>query len=1016
MPAASALVSFPSVARALRPWGSRVRPLLAAGVLVGAAVGTLLGARRAQAGEVCHITGVHVHRRPEGHELRLHTDCAPAFHTLRLSDPARLVVDVDQGEVGAMAGILTLGDGVISQLVLSQAGGSERPVGRLEIGLATARTPEVTREGQDVVVRTPVASESLAAVQGAGDPLSVGSRAFVPSAAWPLAPVVDAAAAEAQARPRANVEPSAHVVEASVHSFAPEPAAPTPTSTEQSATKAPMPARVTSFDAPPPAAAAEEASHAGSVAAGAHDAVPAPGASTPAPPRIPRHPTLRAMRAQGGGALLAFRGAPMFTSVRLEDPPRLVVDVPHARTPRRRLRLHGQLAWLKGVRLGSLPGEGGLRVVFDLTQAPTLEVRAAPRGLWVGPAAADAGGAPASSLSPAPAASLGAPAPARSAAADAPSKVAAGPARLTQLRANKQAVDGRTKTSIFIGGAATLAAEVDAQNARAWILTLHGATLPARLEGPLAEAGGPGAVSLVSAYQAQREPAEVQLVVSLRGRAVQRLERVAGGLMWHIDEEAGTVATARAPSHASGAYFRTGAFRADAPGTGSTASAVVAATSLRNHRISLDVKDADVVNVLRLISEETGENIIASDEVKGKITLKLRNVPAEQALDTVLRIKGLDRVRQNNILRIASAETIQKERDLEVARKKALIEVEEVGIKMVTVNYATASEVIEQLKPMLSARGSLQVDQRTNTVIVQDVMSNVERLIELARRLDKQTPLVNIQARIVEATSNFARDLGVQWGGASQHSARTGNPTGVYFPADVSASGAADLPSANQTAGVVNPARYAVNFPALLSGQGAGLGFVLGSAGGTQLLDLRLSAMESNGNGRIISSPEVSTLDNKTARVSQGIQIPVSTVSAAGTMTRFVPAVLQLEVTPHVTNDGTVLMKIHVEKSAPDFAQKGGQGDPTINTRQADTEVLVRDGDTSVIGGILTRETSESRSEVPFFARIPILGSLFRRHTSAENRAELLVFITPRIINREASTVQAGSVFDRQNN
>ncbi|HET6344257.1 MAG TPA: type IV pilus secretin PilQ, partial [Myxococcota bacterium] len=421
-------------------------------------------------------------------------------------------------------------------------------------------------------------------------------------------------------------------------------------------------------------------------------------------------------------------------------------------------------------------------------------------------------------------------------------------------------------------------------------------------------------------------------------------------------------------------------------------------------------KDADIINVLRLISEETGENIIASDDVRGKVTLKLRNVPAEQALDTMLKTKGFDRVRQNNILRIAPAEAIQKERDLELARKRSQTEVEETLIKMVTVNYATAAEILDQIKPMLTQRGSVQVDARTNTIILQDIASNIDRLVELAKRLDKQTPLVNIQARIVEASTSHLRDLGVQWGGQSQMTSRTGNATGLMFPGDVITSGAADDPARPQFAGLATPTRYAVNLPATLAGAGGGLGFILGSAGGSQLLNLRLTAMETNGTGKIISSPEVSTLDNKTAKVSQGVEIPISVVSAAGTNTRFIPAVLELEVTPHVTNDGTVLLKIHVQKSEPDFTNKGAAGDPTIQKKMADTEVLVRDGDTSVIGGIYTRNATESYSEIPFLSRIPLLGNLFRQHRSQDIRAELLVFITPRIINRDESVVLPGNV------
>jgi type IV pilus assembly protein PilQ len=477
------------------------------------------------------------------------------------------------------------------------------------------------------------------------------------------------------------------------------------------------------------------------------------------------------------------------------------------------------------------------------------------------------------------------------------------------------------------------------------------------------------------------------------------------GLKVSLQPAADAVQVAQERVLVSAAVPQTAAFVA----TARQLSQSMAAAGDIHKRISLDVRDADIINVLRLISEETGENIIASDDVRGKITLKLRNVPADQALDTLLRTKGFDRVRQNNILRVAPAEAIQKERDLELMRHRSQLEVEETLIKMVTINYATASEIVDQIKPMLTGRGSVQVDARTNTLILQDLAQNVDRLVELTRRLDKQTPLVMIQARIVEANTSHMQDLGIQWGLSSQESTRTHNPTGLMFPGDVAIHGAADDPR-NQQAGIATPAHYAVNLPAALNSQGGGLGFILGSANGSQILNLRLSAMETSGTGKIISSPEVATLDNKTARVSQGVEIPVSVVSAAGTNTRFIPAVLELEVTPHVTNDGTVLLKIKTQKSEADFTHRGAAGDPTIQKRFAETEVLVRDGDTSVIGGIYTRNTGDTYDEVPFLARIPFLGSLFRRHSHSDTRAELLVFITPRIINREESMVQGGGM------
>ena len=331
---------------------------------------------------------------------------------------------------------------------------------------------------------------------------------------------------------------------------------------------------------------------------------------------------------------------------------------------------------------------------------------------------------------------------------------------------------------------------------------------------------------------------------------------------------------------------------------------------------------------------------------------------------------------------------------------------EETAIKIITVNYAIAKDIDEHIKPMLSERGTVQTDERTNTIIVEDIVSNIDRLVELTRRLDRQTPQVLIEARIVEAASNHLRSLGIQWGGTGQMTSAEGNATGLMFPGDFIVNGAAsgdDTPNS----GTYTPSRYAVNLPAAIGGaQGTGLGFIFGSAGGSQLLALRLTAMEENGNGRVISSPRITTLDNRKAMISQGVKIPVSVVSANGANTQWVQANLRLEVTPHVTNDGSILMAIKTEKSEPDFTQTGAAGDPTIKEKSAETEVLVKDGDTTVIGGIYTRTVNERTAGVPFLSNIPILGWLFRKSESRDDRSELLIFITPRIVNRDEALVQ----------
>ncbi len=524
---------------------------------------------------------------------------------------------------------------------------------------------------------------------------------------------------------------------------------------------------------------------------------------------------------------------------------------------------------------------------------------------------------------------------------------------------------------------------------------------------------------MFSTYQAQTSPPVVKVVASVSGVAKQRLRYRKSGIVWEISpgQVDPVVASANSKHEASGtgsvAQIESDSAAPRTAGFVETAG-VVARSAPRQRRgaerrVSLDFKDAEIVNVLRFFSEVSGENIIASDDVKGKISIRLRNVPWEQALDTILHTKGYGKVRENNILRIAPSKMIQDERERELARRKAKEAVEPTAIKIITVNYAVASQVVDRLAPLLTERGSVQTDERTNTIIAEDVISNIDRLVELTRRLDRQTPQVLIEARIVEASSNHLKELGIQWGGTGQMTAAEGTSTGLQFPGDVVVSGAADT-SSSPSSGTFSPARYAVNLPAAIGpGAGGGLGFIFGSAGGGQLLALRLTAMEEEGHGRIVSSPRITTLDNRTAKISQGVRIPISTVSAAGTNTTFVEANLELEVRPHVTNDGGVLMEIKTSKDEPDFAKAGANGDPTIRKKSAETEVLVRDGDTTVIGGIYTRTISDSSAGVPFLSRLPFVGWLFKKQRSEDKRAELLIFITPRIVNRDESLVKTSA-------
>ncbi len=423
-------------------------------------------------------------------------------------------------------------------------------------------------------------------------------------------------------------------------------------------------------------------------------------------------------------------------------------------------------------------------------------------------------------------------------------------------------------------------------------------------------------------------------------------------------------------------------------------------------RIDLDLKDADIHNILRLLAEVGHVNIVTGDDVNGNVTIRMRNVPWDEALDVVLQAKGLGMQRAGNLIRVAPLSQLNKERELRLAQLKQELDLAPLETRLIPVSYAHAVELQARAKDLLSPRGTLAVDERTNVIIARDIAGNLNHVEELVRSLDTQTPQVLIEARIVEATSNYNRDLGIQWGGSTSFSAATGNATGLAFPSAISLSGG-NYDNNSPTAGLspftrtVTTPNFAVNLPAAVgTDSGGALGLSLGSIDNAFNLALRLSALESSGLVRIVSNPRILTLDNHDARINQGTLIPYSQVSAQGVQTSFQEAKLQLLVKPHVTADGSVSMHVKVNRDEPDFNQTAANGAPTILKREAETELLVMDGHTAVIGGIFTRNTGRNLDQVPFFGDIPIIGILFQRRRANDQRGELVIFITPRIVNR----------------
>ncbi|MDP3277420.1 MAG: type IV pilus secretin PilQ [Deltaproteobacteria bacterium] len=424
-------------------------------------------------------------------------------------------------------------------------------------------------------------------------------------------------------------------------------------------------------------------------------------------------------------------------------------------------------------------------------------------------------------------------------------------------------------------------------------------------------------------------------------------------------------------------------------------------------RVDIDLRDADIHNVLRLLAEVGAVNIVASDDVSGQITIRMRNVPWDQALDVILSARTLGMQRNGNIIRVAPQTVLDKERELLIERQRQLASLEPLETRLVPVSYALGADLQPRAREMLSARGSVSVDERTNVLIVRDTAAVLNQVERLVRSLDTQTPQVLIEARIVEATSNFSRDVGIQWGGDVSFGQGFGNPTGLSFPSSVGLTGGAS-DQMTQTAGlsptsniVPNP-NFAVNLPAptVGSGNGGAIGLTLGAINGNVNLNIRLSAAEVNNQVRIVSSPRILTLDNREAMIAQGTLIPYSQVSAQGVQTAFQEAKLQLRVRPHVTADGSVSMHVRITRDEPDFNNTGARGDPTILKREAETDLLIPDGRTAVIGGIFTRNTGRTVNMVPGLGDIPILGVLFQRRNSNDRRSEMLIFLTPRIVNR----------------
>jgi type IV pilus assembly protein PilQ len=413
-------------------------------------------------------------------------------------------------------------------------------------------------------------------------------------------------------------------------------------------------------------------------------------------------------------------------------------------------------------------------------------------------------------------------------------------------------------------------------------------------------------------------------------------------------------------------------------------------------RISLDFQQADIQNVFRLIAEVSGFNLVIGEGVKGKVTMRLLNVPWDQALDMLLKMNNLGKLRSGNIIWIDTLANVTKQQDEEAKAKEAKVKAEDLVTKIIYVRNVQASEIQSSLRQYLSTRGQLSVNQGGNAIVVQDTAARLAAFKELVDLLDVEVPQIQIEARIVQADTSYSRGLGVQWG--VKDSKFEGNDFRVFGNIT------GEFAAVAGTGGTAVPRTFMINLPAAVSGLSSvpAVGLTLGKIGPGFGLDARLSAGEVLGLTKVIAAPKISTLDKREAKISQGESIPFQTTSLQGTQTTFVDANLELLVTPQITSRDPnevarqILMKIKATRNA--VGARSNPAGPSIDKREANTQVLVRDGETAVIGGIFVDSQTNNVAGTPYLSRIPVLGWLFKNKSETVAKQELLIFLTPFIV------------------
>jgi len=712
-----------------------------------------------------------------------------------------------------------------------------------------------------------------------------------------------------------------------------------------------------------------------------------------------------------------------YESFSLPEPPRLIIDLPQATHAVKRpvaVPKEGPIKRLRSSQYKVKPVKS-MRLVLDLASNLPYQVQTknGQFHVLIGDAIAKAG-AP-----EAPTPAVAAPAPAEPPAP-------AGPV-ITEAEGKVTGVtfkpaDGRSQILIRTEGRVSFNL-TELKDPPKLVVDVAGATIGAGVSRSLEVAQMPGPVERVRAAQFRTQPEKMVRVVAdlkrrVRYEAVQSPTGItlelrepavaappvpaapAPPVMAEMPQPAPPAAPAPSAAPAPPGAEPAPAAPAVAPPAPAPPAAAARPPGARPGRLSMDFKDADINNLLRIIAEVSGQNIVAGDEVKGKVTVRLVDVDWEKALETILRINNLDYVWEDNIIRVASAGKLEAER---AARAKAALAVQDVKraaplkTEILKVNYAKPADVVKALDKLKTpGRGSISVDDRTASLIIEDIEETIRSMKKLLAELDVPTPQVMIEARLVEILANHSRELGIEWGGRFNPGfSGTGGQMGI---SDIFGAAAGTITNVTPAAGTgflaTEVIPRAINLPT--ASTAGGIGITFGRADGRLVLGARLSLFETQGKSRTLSTPRITTLDNEEAEIKVGTQVPFTTVDSSGrTVIAFQDAFLRLKVTPHVTADKHVSMKIEAENTTQgtriDFS--GGFAFP-LNTRKATTRLLVGDGSTAVIGGLVQTTESTTENKVPWLGNIPVLGWLFKNRSEfiEPTRTELLIFITPSLV------------------